>query len=93
MKYNCCPIVSRGGILVSRAILKARILNSRDKFILAYIENCDDGCSVSNEYLAELLDCSETQVSNAIHILSFLKFVVVRDGKMYVNPHSEAWDK
>lgn len=78
---------------MTRPVLKARILNDRQKLVLAYIENCDDGCNVSNDYLAELLDCSETQVSNAIHILLFLKLVAVRDGKMYVNPYSEAWDK
>jgi len=78
---------------MTRQVLKARTLNDRQKLVLAYIENCDDGCNVGSEYLAELLDCSETQVSNAIHILSFLKLVVFRDGKMYSNPNSEAWGK
>ena len=100
MKYKYCPLETNGGIMVSPLVLKIRILTPIQRMVLAYIENCHGGCEADSDHIADVFDCSRTQVENAMHILIFLNLVKINNSpssgearNIKVNYQSEAWDK
>jgi hypothetical protein len=100
MKYKNCPLDTNGGIMVSPLVLKIRILTPIQRMVLAYIENCHNGCEADSHHMADVFDNSETQIENAIKILIFLNLVKIDDissvgltRNIKVNYESEAWDK
>ena len=65
------------GVWIPREIWLDERLNMIEKGILTEIDSLDNenGCSASNEYLADFCQCSETKVSTAIKKLIELGFV------------------
>lgn len=97
MKYENCPLVKNGGILVSERVLNLTGLNQLQKMLLAYIENCDQPCSASTQHFASVLNCSKQKAVNALDALASFGFFKLdkeslKDG-IYINDCAEAWER
>jgi hypothetical protein len=97
MKYEKCPLVKNGGILVSERVLNLIGLNQLQKMMLAYIENCDQPCAASTEHFASVLNCSKQKAVNALDALASFGFFKLdedslKDG-IYINDYAEAWKR
>lgn len=65
------------GVWISKEIWLNKNLTALDKIILTEIDSLDneDGCTASNEYLAEFCQCSVTKISNSIAKLIDMKYI------------------
>ena len=67
------------GIWIPKEIWLDERLTALDKFILVEIDSLDndEGCTASNEYLAEFCDCAVSKVSRSISKLK--KYELIKD--------------
>ena len=77
------------GVWIPKEIWLDKNLNALDKCIFVEVDSLDNeeqGCFASNEYLAEFCQCSETKVSNAISKLIKLGYLLVKsfDGRQRI---------
>ena len=77
------------GVWIPKEIWLDKNLNALDKCIFVEVDSLDNeeqGCFASNEYLAEFCQCSETKVSNAISKLIKLGYLFVKsfDGRQRI---------
>lgn len=69
------------GVWIPREVWLDKRLNALDKVILTEIDSLDneeDGCFASNEYLAEFCQCSPAKITNAISKLKKFRYVYVK---------------
>lgn len=76
----------KDGILIPKPVWDDKRLNALDKVILSIvdcIDKSDGSCLASNEYLAEVCQCSVSKVSKSISALIDLGYVCVKsfDGR------------
>lgn len=77
------------GVWIPKEIWLDKNLNALDKCIFVEVDSLDNeeqGCFASNEYLAKFCQCSETKVSNAISKLIKLGYLFVKsfDGRQRI---------
>lgn len=97
MKYHLCPLIEKGGIMVSSRVLNLTGLNQLQKMLLAYIENCEQPCTARVEHFASVLNCSKRKAMNALDALAAFGFFKLDEESLkeglYLNDYTEARER